>query len=44
MKITSKVIGAFLALVFAAIVVPTALTAPQATLTASVVEQPVPGR
>ncbi len=43
MKITSKIIGAFLALVLIAFTVPTAFTAPAATLTASVVDQQCQG-
>ena len=43
MKITSRTIGALLALVFIGIAVPTALTAPAVTLTASVVDQQCQG-
>lgn len=39
MKKTNMIAGAFLALVLAGMAVPTALTAPTATLTASVVDQ-----
>lgn len=43
MNNTSKIIGAFLALVLIAVAVPTAFTAPAVTLTASVVDQQCQG-
>ncbi|MBA3607483.1 MAG: PKD domain-containing protein [Chthoniobacterales bacterium] len=43
MNNTSKIIGAFFALVLIAVAVPTAFTAPAVTLTASVVDQQCQG-